>query len=46
MYYMEWINENEEHPFYEQINWVSNLTNTTKAQEIFDIWYKEMIGEE
>lgn len=45
MYYMEWINKNEEHPFYEQINWISNLTNVDVAQMIFDIWFKEMIGE-
>lgn len=45
MYYMEWINDNEEHPYYEQISWVSNLTNVDVAQDIFDIWYKEMIGE-
>lgn len=46
MYYMEWINKNEEHEYYEQISWISNLTNTDKAQMIFDIWFKEMIGEE
>lgn len=45
IYYMEWINENEFHPYYEQISWISNLTNVIVAQEIFDIWYKEMIGD-
>ena len=28
-----------------QIEWIQNLTDTTKAQEIFEIWYKEMVEE-
>lgn len=46
MYYMEWLNKNENHKYYEQINWISNLTNVDTAQMIFEIWFKEMIGEE
>lgn len=45
MHYMQWIYENENHKYYEQIAWIQNLTNVDVAQSIFNIWYREMIGD-
>lgn len=51
--YIEWLNKAEQLAYkleddelkqlIKQISWISNLTNTDEAQEIFDIWYNEMI---
>ena len=49
--YMKWLDEAKllvEHEedvkeLLKQIWWIQNLTNTTKAQEIFEIWYNEMV---
>lgn len=41
--YIKWIEHNMNHKLIDQIIWITNLTDTWTAQEIFNIWYKEMI---
>ena len=51
--YIDWIKrleqlmyklaDDELRKLFKQISWILNLTNCTKAQDIFDEWYKEMV---
>lgn len=46
--YMKYINDlinSSDKNKLKQIQWITNLTNTDKAQEIFNIWYDEMSKE-
>ena len=53
MNYMEWINRAEQEQKIKhdndlevrlnEIYWISNLTNCSEAQKIFEVWWNEMI---